>query len=357
MENIPTNHPRYQSLGKKQANILASIFGGTRIIGPEGGEILHRDTAHQQISELQYMDTFEHSGKTNIRRPKVLGSIIGPTATKYGYIHGIDRDSVGLVASTVSAATSAEDTPITMRLVFGGTEQSSIRSLSYPLPAMQMLERMTALDVDVNLQVVFANKVSAKLNRLNRAAVYDETCKTIFGITRLAQTMSLSDRIGFYTDQDIDLGLVYDAAKRLDSTAINKFLPMGLDTEDRGIAARYAAAHFVLHDGPATQMNFIGGVDRKTDDRIMVDIGSLQERHFRFARTLLAEEYNSPLVIPQVYTKHRVPPYYMARGGDIALDSAFGTDQIANLPPEARYDIEYLGRHVDLNELMEGSYV
>ena len=342
-------------LGKKQANLIGDTLRGVPSIDVTTDCPMAKEDVIRQIGGLSYLDTLEKSGDTNRRRPAVINKIIGREARKANYIKGMALGDTKSFVEAVTNACSSIEEPITFRVVYGATKQASIRSLSYTLPAMHAMQRIAEFTpVPTYLQVVFANGISSHLNDLDYDTVESEAHIIRRGVEEEARQLGLDQQIGFYDDSLISLDKVDYAAKGFEDGAPTELVHALRDKGfNNNTSSQYAAAHHLVHDSPDTKLNFLGGT--KVPERTgMIDFGGVQEKYFKAARRVLAEVFSVDISGPQVYTKHVVPPYYMARGGDLALkDFLDGSDIGQDFGSAAHHDINYLSKSIDLNTLRE----
>jgi hypothetical protein len=103
----------------------------------------------------------------------------------------------------------------------------------------------------------------------------------------------------------------------------------------------YAAAHVLVHDRAAVPLVLERGTPVPPDAGV-IDVGGLQERHFHDVRRLFASgAAQGPGAL--VLTRHAVPPYTMARGGDVGLREFLDGCSPCEPPAEAaRRDLDLL---------------
>ncbi|MFJ3720755.1 hypothetical protein [Streptomyces sp. NPDC090057] len=113
----------------------------------------------------------------------------------------------------------------------------------------------------------------------------------------------------------------------------------------------HVAAHVLVHDRVAVPLVWGRGTPVPGHASV-IDIGGLQERHFHAVRRLFASEAaDGPGAL--ALTRHSVPPYTMARGGDIGLRAFLGGGPTGGpLASAARHDLRLLWTEVPL-ELAE----
>lgn len=359
MEDIRTE--KEFNLGKKQTNIIADILNGVTIINATEKRPISRQTIIKKLGQYSYKDTIYNQGNTNIHRPTVIGDIIGKNSRKNNYIDGIsDENDILKITRSATETCSNLKTPITFRLVYGATEQASLRSLSYPLPILSIIKEISNINnINPNLQIIFANNLSGNLNDLDENKTSAESNKIMSGINHIAKDMGLNNQIGFYYDNK---NINYDNLKHLAREFANNTPSQLLqtlrgkgDSNDLEKTCLYAAAHYEIHDNPDTKLEYITGIKMPEKTNI-IDIGGVQEKYYRAVRLLIAEIVETDINTAQIYTRHHVPPYYMARGGDIPLDKFDNINTLENIATAAKPDLIYLNNKVDLRKLQKEVY-
>lgn len=317
-------------------------------------EILTRPEASQILGAFHYPDTLAASGTTNRLRPIIVNEILGKQARKIGYIDG--TDDVSAIVDCATQASSVQKQPLVFRVVFGATEQASVRALSYPLPALQAMQRISEkTGLTSYAQIIFAHHTTSRLNKLTPSKVTEELAHIAAGIRRIVRHMDLAERVGFYDDSPLHFDAVRDAAQVLTRVASDEFLQTlnhkGLHDEPQA-SRLYAAAHYVWHDSDSPNLRQLSGAT--IPQGAPIDFGCIQEKYFRNARRLIAQALGATSIAPQIYTRHRIPPYYMARGGDIALANYNAPEHnTLVLAPAVQADIRYLEQSIGEKEFRE----
>ena len=360
METI--NNIEKFSLGRRQLNKITDIMAGTMLIDTNERVTLSKQEIIKALGSFSYADTAFNSSNTNIHRPDIINELIGKDSRKINYINGIGNgDDILQLVDTASKACNIEKTPITFRMIYGATEQASLRALSYPLPALSMIKNIADKPgVNPNLQIVFANNISGELNNLDNNKVFAESSQIISGLNYITEEMGIKDRVGFYYDDpNIDINNLDYIAKEFAGIAPEQLLHTlngKGDNSNLENTCRYAAAHYMVHDNPDTKLDYIEGF-KTPESANIIDIGGIQERFYRAVRLLIAKVVDIQLDTAQIYTKHHVPPYYMAHGGDISLsDFAQGKDMSESIAAAAKPDLTYLNNIIDVSRLKKETY-
>jgi hypothetical protein len=349
--------PSVQHLSKKQLNKLEAIGSRIPVMNEGSAEPMNQDELAHNLKFFKYVDTFVNSGHTNTKRPQLIEAILGksPKERRSQYIAGVGgvEDYMGIVAATTDVLT--EEKPIVFRMVYGATEQASLRSLGYPIPAMQAMRRVAQVsDIPSYLQIIFANTISAGLNELDRKQVESEQQLMTQKIGEVATTLGVSDVTGFYDDSLVDLSripfYVEALTGELSAEQIETLLAKERST-DLTTSLGYVAAHYAVHDNPRQEFQHLSyATVPHAGSSSIIDVGGKQEEYFLRMRRLI--DYSIGETLPRdpfVFTRHGVPPYYMARDGDVSLreyESRRGIVDATNIGTAAMHDLEFMSAAV-----------
>lgn len=251
------------------------------------------------------------------------------------------------------------DFRVAIRVVMGATEEMPLRALSYLAPALQMMESFKERNVYVpQLQVVFANNISGVLNGQDQTKIADQTQR--FALLARDYTSeffgNVSDSVIFLMDKPLDKGSVIrgeliDLTKVLiehlsDETA-DQLSKKGMRFSSR-VNNFYAAAHVLVHDIDSEDIlvPFFPDQNDAVNPQSIISLGGQQEKLFYKIRheikPHLDPKYRSVRTL-QYFTRHYVPPYYMANGGDVSMDSFLqGLNGQREISRTAGYDLNYL---------------
>ncbi|MET9915117.1 hypothetical protein ABZZ74_52255 [Streptomyces sp. NPDC006476] len=299
----------------------------------------------------------QETGEINRARPRLLNAIIGAEARRTGYVRGLPRHGVEPLLRTVGEAVHA---PLVLRVVYGASTEVPLRALSYVLPAVRMAARLTEAGHRApHLQIVLAADLGCRVNGLSGPIVAAETdllarCLDLFlsalapGNYGVYATLPSADVLGALGD------LVHRLTPARRAEVVERLGGKGGATADEQTLL-YAAAHVLVHDRAAVPLVLGQGAPVPENARV-IDIGSLEERHFHDVRRLFASgtaEGTGPGAL--VLSRHSVPPYSMARGGDIGLREFLGgaSTQSRPLAAAARHDLRLLWTVLPPNELRE----
>jgi len=289
------------------------------------------------------------------------------------YFLGLGKLDVGFLIPIASDIASGKKA--TIRIVYGASEEVPLRGLSYPLPAFMLMERFNDGGFEIpELQVIFATHISSILNSLDSERVGFQTKLLSSCLADYVRTFfpQIADKVRFLQDVPLEK----DSFIREEMIEITRILRSYLSSEafeelmSKGngrarINPYYGAAHLLVHDSDNSEI--FEALDGKGDvgmSESIISFGSRQEELFykiRFElKPHLGDNYNH-LPTLQFMTRHRVPPYYMARGGDISLHKAIEEGEIPNfeVAKAAFYDINHLiresERRGDLDSFLESS--
>ncbi|MEU1270648.1 hypothetical protein [Streptomyces sp. NPDC005799] len=341
MPNVPVGE---QSLGKKQANLLTAIMRGVPVLGR--GKDFHALTdgdIRGALDRLPVGTDASRTGELNRLRPRLLDAVIGARTRQACYLRGLPSHGLEPLLHTVGEAVGA---PLVLRVVYGASTEVPLRALSYVLPAVRMAARLAAAGHRaLHLQVVLAASLGCPINGLTASAVAEETGLLARCLDRLL-TLLIPHRYGIYgtqTPADV-LAALEDLVRTLSPEKRARVLERlggkgGATAKEQTLL--YAAAHVLVHDRAAVPLELERGTAVPPDARV-IDVGGLQERHFHDVRRLFATgAAQGPGAL--VLTRHAVPPYTMARGGDVGLREFLDGGSPCEPPAEAaRRDLDLL---------------
>lgn len=304
----------------------------------------------------------------NVRLPQIMERMLligGPTLREESYIEGLGGSDFQNIPEIAVQVALGRAPATVIRLVYGATTEMPFRALSYLLPALTYMEHNR--DVVSQLQVIFVNNISSRLDRINNPSAFEQS-KVFAEVTQayICDFFPGSDRkTVFLEDTPLEKGS--DLRRRLLTltTSLKRIAPEDIldDLVRKAVNngsgrtyAFYGAAHALIHDAdiPGSLVPLLSNQPEPiTDPDVIVSIGGKKEEIFyRLRHTLkpyLDPEYRQAKTL-QFFTRHHVPPYYMARGGDIALRevivgaTSFMHGEIARV---AQHDIDYLRKVSD----------
>lgn len=297
----------------------------------------------------------------NVKLPQVTEQMLlvgGTTSYEESYIEGLGGSDYQVLPE-IAIKAALDGAPSTViRLVYGATTEMPLRALSYLLPALIYMEHNR--EVVLQLQVIFVNNISSRLDRMDTPTASKEA-KTFAGIAQdYIQNFfpDLGRKTVFLEDIPLDRGS--DLRRRLLTltTSLKNIAPddilddLGRKAVNNGSGRTYAfygAAHVLIHDIdiPGSLVPLLPDQPKiVANPGVIVSIGGRKEEIFYRLRHALKpyldSEYNHAKTL-QFFTRHHVPPYYMARGGDIALkDITSNGYKYVDVAPAALHDIDYL---------------
>ncbi|TCR22938.1 hypothetical protein [Streptomyces sp. BK205] len=347
------------ALGRKQTNLLTAVLRGLPLLDDTREPVFM--THNEALTALRVLPPSTcaiEAGEANRLRPRLLSAVIGPGARRTGYLHGLPRQGVEPLLQAVHQAVRA---PLVLRIVYGASTRIPLRALSYVLPAVEMAVRLRAAGSHTPyLQVICAGSLGSQINALDDRDIDRETAVLTSALDRLLSATA-PGRYGIYrtlpgiTDS---LGLLHRLVAGLTddqrAQVIERLNGKGGASAEQTLL--YAAAHVALHDHAALPLALEAGHPRPPHP-VIVDIGGLQERHFFHTRRLFAPP-QAPGPGALVLTRHSVPPYTMARGGDVSLRDYLCTGRPLELPstlavaPAARHDLRLLHNLLPMTPLL-----
>jgi hypothetical protein len=242
-----------------------------------------------------------------------------------------------------------------IRLFFGATRCMPVRGLSYVTAA----QNIAAYIPHEQLQIVFAHDLGSRVNDVPKDTAREQA-KLLREVMRRhieAMNPQAAAKVAFVEDTpeplmtEIEPGMaeLIGSDNRLHARLSDKSSKHGNNY------AGYGAAHVVLQEtGVSELVGLTGGEPAPVTPERLVSIGCQQEHLFydlrNKARTVLTDLSYVPTA--QIFTKHVLPPYYLARGnGDYpdmvaeqTLESALsgGLDMAKMVNLSAKRDVNYL---------------
>ncbi|MFJ9580738.1 hypothetical protein ACIRQF_30660 [Streptomyces sp. NPDC101191] len=347
-------------LGRKQTNLLTAVLRGIPLLDrTQSASYMRNDeVVRNALRVLPASSSVVEASETNRMRPRLLTAVIGPEARRTGYLHGLPAQGVRPLLQAVDKAVR---TPLVLRVVYGASTQVPLRALSYVLPAVLMSTRLSASGCSAPyLQVVLAASLGCRINALAERDVSEETAVLAKSLDRMLAVLT-PGRYGIYStppNTDDVLAALHQLVTALTPAqrerVLDRLAGKGGATADEQ-TLRYAAAHVLVHDRAAVPLALSKG-EPAPENATVIDIGSLQERHFYDVRHLFA---SGPAGGAEpgalVLSRHSVPPYTMARGGDIGLREFLAGRSTENraVAPAARHDLRLLTAEVPGNVLRD----
>lgn len=313
-------------------------------------------------SSLPPMDIYQRAG-FNLALPKTYEAmlLVGGSVLADSYIEEIGgNDAKQLPGIGVDLISQGNGTGIVLRQVFGATPEMPLRALSSLPPPLIYMENMRKQGIEQpQLQMVFANHISATLNHMDMDQVQEQSRKFV----NIAQGYvdeffpDLVDAVVFLEDTPLEKDSVLrrrliEVVRVLDGTLSDatksELMAKAMNRSNR-VNPYYGAAHLLLHDAslPESLVPVLDDQAAAVDPKTIISIGGHQEKLFyRIRHELkphLGEDFNTVNTL-QYFTKHRVPPYYMAQGGDVPLSAVLNGDDLygIDVSATAAYDLRYL---------------
>lgn len=355
---------------RKLTNRLRSIFDASQLVSVggtfDGSKIKSRQLMdHIPPSPIREAGILE-AAEFNVALPRTATDLLfaNRQLERDGYIMGlggIDYPNLPKLAVDMTQRKKTDD--VVIRIVHGATTEMPLRALSSLLPALVLMEQLQKDCIQPpQLQMISAHHISGELNRLDLSAANVQAerfanlgyayTKTFFpslaGFVIFLQDVSPSEAAGL-GEELIRIAVI--ANEQISPDTINALNGKG-NSHDISTTNKilYAGAHLLIHDTtfPGNLRPIIPDIPLSNDPTTIISIGGKQEEFFyRFRhqiKNFLGETYQKATL--QYFTKHHVPPYYMAQGGDVSLDQVLrkGLQSLSGVATTARYDLEYLER-------------
>ena len=371
-----------QRFGKKFANRCATVFDNSQLplVGGEfTGQIAKaRHLRPALIDSLVAIDPNEVD--IDGLKPYVLAVyesllLTSKFSKEESYINGLGGQDFQNLSQIGIDIANPETSSTVIRVVNGASTEKPLRVLSGALPALVLMENMTKKGlIPPQLQVIFANNISGRLNTLDKeqAELQAKRAAEVSQAYVREYFPDLADSTVFLIDTPLTKGSrLRDELLRVRRVLINEAGSEVMKTlAEKGIrngAVRtytfYGAAHPLIHDIQieGSLKPILPEQPEIVEPGSIISIGGLQERFFyelrHKAKPYLGPDYNR-LKTMQYFTRHHVPPYYMDKDGDVSLERAlknrmdrFLRDGIGKA---ATYDLDYLeGISASRGELTE----
>ena len=314
----------------------------------------------------------------NVVFPKVIEALVstkGEGLSEGNYVRemgGHDYQNLPAIAAEI-VSNEASESGVVIRVVNGATAEMPVRALSYMLPAFTLMEQLKKEGIEPpQFQVIFANNISSRLNGLDYGKVSDQSKR----FTHVAQDYikeffsGLSDSVVFLEDTPLEK----DTPLRSGLLKVTRILKDVTSPElikalhDKGVNGSsrtdvfYGAAHVLMHDIDLPALVALSDKQaRMVRPKTIISVGGYQEQFFYDLRHALKPhlggEYNQTKTL-QYFTRHHVPPYYMARDGDISFDEVFSRQngKYPQIGKAAQYDLDYFARVSSQRGDLEGFF-
>ncbi len=315
------------------------------------------------------------AARLNVRFPKVLESMLftSKTLKDIAYIEAMGGEDFGDIAKIAmrTAILGSQDPQTVIRIVYGGTTQIPLRSLTGFIPALIYMERFKNAGLVVpQLQMISADNLSSSANKhipLESAERESEKFASI--ANKYAKTFfpDVANNILFLRDTPISSGSIFEQelaeVSSITNNVVSNETRQVLSNKDNGNGSGiyYGSAHLLVHDIalPKTFMPILEDQPNMVVPKTIISIGGRQEKFFYRLRhevkPHLPDRYRQVLTF-QFFSRHQVPPYYMASDGDLTFSDSLDALIVGSA---SRYDLDYLFRtsskRGDLMEFLEGN--
>lgn len=233
---------------------------------------------------------------------------------------------------------------ISVRTVFGGTENMPFRALLYLIPSIKLCEELKKANKDgdiPNIDFLFMNGAGVLANAIDPYKAEETTSQFIKFAREYIKEYhpTIKDKVNFYVDKTFSSNIinteeykqVHRALERklgIEEDLKTDLLNMGKKRKASENSIKYAALHAFVQDGDidsnvAKLSNFFGGKDEESGE-LIISIGAKPEEKFFKARKLVADEvkkvgYFTPKQTTQYIANINVPPYSPLPTGELYL--------------------------------------
>ena len=357
---------RWRSLPKKLNNRINSIFIPF---------VTDRNKLKDILGDIQILDfSAEKNAKVNISLPKFLSCLFD----KELGIHSVDMEGIEpllqIISESLGKNTSMEKLLISIGM--GGSEvMPSIRLPAYILPIIQGMERVKSLSKEgiiipklPKVRIFKANHMACYVNGFDLERVLQVSDVTLKFLEEFVKHFypDLVDNFIFESDIDwysqIDgLSLMSEfksnanTLKTLNSVSeeVNKVMQMGYKHGgDKGAesALLYTAAHpyynqtLVKND---LRVNVIPSHYKLLQPEFILDYGGPPQSVFNdlsivLRNALPSSDYYKPELMHIIQRTGKVPVYYTARNGDIAIGDDISQTKLTNIDRITKYDYKLI---------------
>jgi len=272
---------------------------------------------------------------------------------------GDDLSRIIPVAAELAKPTDERSDVI--RVVLGATDKMPLRGVTYITAALAYAENLQRMGIEPpQVQVVFPHNISARFNHMDRKLV-DNQARTLIDVAQRYQAEYFPEigNIVYLQDKNLEKNGDYrkdliEARRILYKDAPPKLreqLERKGEKKDFRINSFYAAAHVPMHDlADQDVVEPYNDINQNTlmipKPNVIISMGSQSEGLFYATRQFILNQRkgNHTAKTLQVYTRNDSPPYYMARGGDVALDDVVAGKNLREIPvaQNASQDLKYL---------------
>lgn len=238
-----------------------------------------------------------------------------------------------------------EQSRTVLRLILGATATMPHRAISYVDSALRTAQHFP----DSQLQIIHANTLGVKINRLDPETVHLRAIQLGEHIVSRLELFDpeLAKRTIHAVDTPANTEQFHDlATEALGKNERLRQKMMVKGKEHGGNATRYIAGHYAFQDTNILELDVLTGPDQMTDSDRIISIGCQQERNFYAARMGMQMLRAPDVATAQIFTKHLTPPYFLARDGEPLLGEFTSLDEVNDTV--ARRDLAHFQLHNQL---------
>lgn len=362
-------------LGRIQSTLLGNILP---LVGGEfDGQVAKFDHFALCLPPYPFapQSIESEAARLNIRLPKVLDAMLLSNNRRLrdeAYIEAMGGEDFGNITKIAmrTAVLEPQDPETVIRVVYGGTNQMPLRALTGMLSALVYMDNLKNTGVVVpQFQMIFADHISSSANS---HIAFENATRESTSFAEMARRYietffpGLADNVLMLRDTPVASGTVLGEALSEVSSITDKVISdktrqaLANKGNGNGTSIYYGSAHLLVHDValPGAFVPVNEGQPAIADPKAIISIGGRQERFFyRFRHEIkpyLPKKYHQVLTF-QFFTRHQVPPYYMASDGDLSISDSLGVSETG---PAARYDLDYLrntsSSRGNLEQFLEG---
>ncbi len=330
-----------EQLSKKETNRISSSL--------RQSSLNLFDTKEEMTSKEIVERVTESMNRCTSKIKNVLDVFLCATTTDSFYrnlFKTMDSNGITNISKVCSEIEDNKDAlnKISIKTVYGGTENMPFRALLYLLPSIKMCEELKKANKDgdiPNIEFLFMNGAGILANAIDEQKANKTTSEFINFAKAYIQEYhpDIAEKTDFYVDNlfsssVINTGEYKEVLEKLEKElGVEKDLKS--DLEDMGKrrnasenSIKYATLHAFVQDGyvnsqVAKMSNFFGREPKNVSD-VIISIGAKPEEKFFKARKLLAESvsnvsYFTPKQTTQYIANINVPPYSPLPEGELYL--------------------------------------
>lgn len=258
-------------------------------------------------------------------------------------------ESVGKIdlANLAPNPDASERGSTVLRLILGATTSMPFRAISYIDSAVRAAAVLDNID---QMQIIHANAVGSRINDIDKTKADDAAARLAEASAEIAAIHNHTDlSILHAIDTPFDTSVYEPLARSAfeNNPAIADTL-LQRGAKHGGDALAYMAVHFAFQDTDKLELQPIDATaPAQAPAERIISIGCQQEQTFYLARMAMrgfADDGSNMIDhTAQIFTKHVVPPYYFARGGEPTLAEGLNPRDYGLLESDAQERFHLIG--------------